>query len=298
MARTPKTPITSDWNYEVEKVKTYGPEGDWTGGYTTRRVDRQGHHGGVLKDGVSKDYNVVQNRDLMEPVQNVLADLGLEPTKTSHYVMNNGARFKARFEFKDTQVEIPKVGDTLGFRLDLDNSFNATKRIIAMGGALRLVCTNGMTTLDKEHGISCKHSNKFSVKNIVRAVEDALEAFQDLGKADNPFTLMASREVTQEQGLNILQNLTNKGTISEVRREGIARIWNKPTHQEDNGRNLYNLLNAATEFTTHEVAETNFTMSETMNSNITKRLLAAAKDESTLNALWTPAESDAVVVTA
>ena len=155
-----------------------------------------------------------------------------------------------------------------------------------------------MTTLDKEHGISCKHSNKFSVNNIVNAVEDALEAFQDLGKADNPFTLMASREVTQEQGLNILQNLTSKGTISEVRREGIARIWNKPTHQEDNGRNLYNLLNAATEFTTHEVAETNFTMSETMNSNITKRLLAAAKDESTLNALWTPAESDAVVVTA
>ena len=298
MARTAKTPITSDWNYEVEKVKTYGPEGDWTGGYSTRRVDRQGINKGYLKDGVSKDYNVVQNRDLMEPVLNVLSDLGLEPTKTSHYVMNNGARFKARFEFKDTQVEIPKVGDTLGFRMDLDNSFNATKRIIAMGGALRLVCTNGMTTLDKEHGISCKHSNKFNVKNIVRAVEDALQAFEDLGKADNPFTLMASREVTQEQGLNILQNLTSKGTISEVRREGIARVWNKPTYQEDNGRNLYNLLNAVTEFTTHEVAETNFTMSETMNSNITKRLLAAAKDEATLNTLWTPAESDAVVVTA
>ena len=298
MARTSKTPITSDWNYEVEKVKCMTPEGHFTGDYMTRRVDGQGPNRGVLKTGVSKDYNVVQNREVMEPVQNVLADLGLEPTKTQHFVMGNGARFKARFEFKDTQIEIPKVGDTLGFRLDLDNSFNLMHRIRTMGGGLRLVCTNGMTTLDKEHGISCKHSNKFSVKNIVHAVEDALEAFQDLGKADNPFTLMASREVTQEQGLNILQNLTSKGTISEVRREGIARIWNKPTHQEDNGRNLYNLLNAATEFTTHEVAETNFTMSETMNSNITKRLLAAAKDESTLNALWTPAESDAVVVTA
>ena len=116
------------------------------------------------------------------------------------------------------------------------------------------------------------------MNNIVNAVEDALQAFQDLGKADNPFTLMASREVTQEQGLNILQNLTKKGTISEVRREGIARIWNGPDHREDETRNLYNLLNAATQFTTHEVAETNFTMSETMNSNITKRLLAAAKN--------------------
>ena len=209
--------------------------------------------------------------------------------------MNNGARFKARFEFKDTQVEIPKVGDTLGFRLDMNNSFNLMHRIRSLEWCVALVCTNGMTTLDKEHGHFLQTLNKFSVNNIVNAVEDALRRW-DLGKADNPFTLMASREVTQEQGLNILQNLTNKGTISEVRREGIRRIWNKPTHQEDNGRNLYNLLNAATEFTTHEVAETNFTMSETMNSNITKRLLSAcARIKSTLNALWTPAESDAVV---
>ena len=109
---------------------------------------------------------------------------------------------------------------------------------------------------------------------------------------------MASREVTQEQGLNILQNLTNKGTISEVRREGIARIWNGPDHQEDEARNLYNLLNAATQFTTHEVAETNFEMSERLTSNITKQLLKAAREEKHLSALWTPAESDTVVVTA
>ena len=39
MARTAKTPITSDWNYEVEKVKCFTPEGHWTGDYMTRRVD-------------------------------------------------------------------------------------------------------------------------------------------------------------------------------------------------------------------------------------------------------------------
>lgn len=294
MARTATHAITSDWDYDVEKVPVFTPEGKDTGSFMTRRVD----NGTILKVGVSKDYNVVNNRDVMEPVQNVLADLGLEPTETKHYVMGGGARFKARFEFKDTQVEIPKVGDTLGFRLDLDNSFNLMHRIRTIGGGLRLVCTNGMTTLDKEHGISCKHSNKFSVDNVVRAVRDALNAFQDLGKADNPFTLMASREVSQEQGLNILQSLTSKGTISEVRREGIARIWNGPDYQEDESRNLYNLLNAATQFTTHEIAETNFEMSERLNANITKQLLKAAREEKHLAALWTPAESDAVVVTA
>ena len=294
MARTSTHPITSDWDYDVEKVPVFTPEGKNTGSFMTRRID----NGNILKVGVSKDYNVVNNRDVMNPVREVLADLGLEATSEKHYVMGGGARFKARFEFKDNTIEIPKVGDTLGFRLDLDNSFNLMHRIRTMGGGLRLACLNGMTTLDKEHGISCKHSNKFSVDNIVKAVKDALGAFEDLAKPDNPFSVMASREVSQEQGLNILENLTKKGTISEVRREGIARIWNGPDHQEDEARNLYNLLNAATQFTTHEVAETNFEMSERLTNNITKQLLKAAREEKHLSALWTPVESDAVVVTA
>jgi hypothetical protein len=290
MARQPVA-VTSDWDYDVEKVPVFTPEGKKTGSFMTRRID----NGSILKVGVSKDYNVVNNRDVMNPVKDVLSDLGLEPTSEKFYVMNGGARFKYRCEFKDNTIEIPKVGDTLGFRLDLDNSFNLMHRIRTMGGGLRLACLNGMTTLDKEHGISCKHSNKFSVDNIVKAVRGALNAFEDLAKPDNPFTLMASREVSQEQGLNILQAMAKKGTISEVRREGIARIWNGPDHQEDEARNLYNLLNAATQFTTHEVAETNFEMSERLNTNITKVLLKAARDEKTLNTLWTPAKEDEVV---
>ena len=283
MARQPVA-VTSDWDYDVEKVPAFTPEGKNTGSFMTRRID----NGTILKVGVSKDYNVVNNRDVMNPVKDVLSDLGLAPTSEKFYVMNGGARFKYRCEFKDNTIEIPKVGDTLGFRLDLDNSFNLMHRIRTMGGGLRLACLNGMTTLDKEHGISCKHSNKFSVDNIVKAVRDALNAFEDLAKPDNPFTLMASREVSQEQGLNILQAMTKKGTISEVRREGIAQVWNNPTHEEDENRNLYNLLNAATQFTTHEVAETNFEMSERLNRSITTTLVKAAKDKKILTSLWTP----------
>lgn len=296
MARTATHAITNDWDYDVEKVPVFDEKGKHIAGqFMTRRVDT----GTVLKVGVSKDYQVVQNRSVMEPVKNVLADLGLEPTSEKHFVMGGGARFKARFEFKDHQIEIPKVGDQLGFRLDLDNSFNLQHRIRTMGGALRLVCTNGMTTLDKEHGISCKHSNRFSVDNILRAVQGALASFENLARDDNPFTLMASREVSQEQGLNILQNLVKKGTISETRREGIARVWNGPDYQEDEGRNLYNLLNSVTQFTTHELGEANFELGERLNGNVTKLFTKVARDEKILANLWeAPKLDDAVVVTA
>lgn len=291
MARQPIA-ITSDYDYTVEKVPVFTPEGKNTGSFMTRRTD----NGRILKVGVTKDYNVVNNRDVYGPVKDVLADLGLTPTSEKHFVIGGGARYKCRFEFKDETVEIPKVGDTLGFRLDLDNSFNLMHRIRTMGGGVRLVCLNGMTTLDKEHGISCKHSNRFSIDNVVKAVKDSLNAFQNLANADNPFTLMAGREVSQDQGLNILQSLTNKGTISEVRREGIARIWNDPSHGEDENRNLYNLLNAVTQFTTHEVAETNFEMSERLNTNVTRLFSKAAKDEKILTGLWKPVEDDSQIV--
>ena len=296
MARTATHAITSDWDYDVEKVPVFTPEGKQTGSFMTRRTD----NGTILKVGVSKDYNVVQNRDVLEPVQNVLADLGREATETKHFVMGGGARYKARFEFKDHQIEIPKVGDTLGFRLDLDNSFNLMHRIRTMGGGLRLVCTNGMTTLDKEHGISCKHSNRFSVDNILRADKGAHASFENLANDDNPFNLMASREVSQDQGLNILQNLVKKGTLSEKRREGVARIWNGPDYQEDEQRNLYNLLNAVTQFTTHEIGETSFELGERVNNNVTRLFTKAATSESTLEAIWTApkVENQEVVVTA
>jgi hypothetical protein len=135
------------------------------------------------------------------------------------------------------------------------------------------------------------------VSNIVKAVKDSLDAFKNLGREDNPFTLMASREVSQDQGLNILQSLTNKGTISEVRREGIARVWNDPSHNEDEGRNLYNLLNAVTQFTTHEVADTNFEMSERLNTNVTRLFSKAATDETALTGLWTPKENEVLTIT-
>jgi hypothetical protein len=289
MSRQPIA-ITSDWDYQVEKVPAFTPEGKATGSFMTRRVD----NGTILKVGVTKDYNVVQNRELVQPVEDVLSDLGLEPTERKAYVMKNGERMRMRYIFREEQVKIPKVGDTMGFRMDVDNSFNLSHRIRTIGGAERLVCTNGMTTLDKEHGIACKHSNKFNVNSVINAIKAALEGFRALGDDDNIYTQMAGVEVDQEQGLTILQNLTNKNVISELRRESIARLWNSPDYSEDEGRNLYNLHNAVTQFATHELAETNFEMSERIGLQVTKTFSEAARSEASLVKLWTPKEEPLV----
>ena len=63
---------------------------------------------------------------------------------------------------------------------------------------------------------------------------------------------LAQVDLTQEQGLHILQNLASTKVFSEKVRENVARIWNEPTHEEDSDRNLYNLNNAVTQYFTHE----------------------------------------------
>ena len=66
---------------------------------------------------------------------------------------------------------------------------------------------------------------------------------------------LASRSCNAFRTLTILNNLTTprfKKVLSEKAREGVARIWNNPTHDEDADRNLYNLNNAVTQYFTHD----------------------------------------------
>ena len=163
-------------------------------------------------------------------------------------------------------------------------------------GILRLICTNGMTTMEKEVEMVKKHSRQVNIGDIIS--DDALDrALAKLGDSVNVFGRLAQVELEQEQGLNILQNLANGKVISEKVRESIAHIWNNPTHDEDKGRNLYNLNNAVTQHLTHEVADERFEYANRVTTNVLKRFDLASRNSNRLKKLWTPAKNSQVVVT-
>ena len=188
----------------------------------------------------------------------------------------------------------------MGFRLIAQNSFDRTLRVSFALGLIRLVCTNGMTTMEKEISMIKKHSQSFNLDDFIAG--DALEtAIKRLDSSVNVYKLLARQDVSQEQGLTILNNLTTprfKKVLSEKAREGVARIWNNPTHDEDADRNLYNLNNAVTQHLTHEVADERFEYANRVTTNVLKRFDMAARNKGRLEKLWTPAKSDAVVVVA
>jgi hypothetical protein len=262
-------------------------DGKKSGFKCTRRLDT-----GEVLSPVTKDYGIVQNGVCIDKVRDTFStrpDLG--DYEESISILNGGRQMRARYTFKNHTIKIPKVGDELGLRLTVNNSFDRSLRVSFTMGMLRLVCLNGMTSIDEEFGLTRKHSAKFDVSFIQGALDSALDGFTAFGKEGNILTKMAETNVTQEQGLSILQNLTKKNVISEISREGIAQVWNNP-RAEDKGRNVYNLLNASTDFITHQLEGGKYQLAERTTANVTRWMEKATKRRNVLETLWTPPKDD------
>ena len=77
-------------------------------------------------------------------------------------------------DFANHQVKMPQVGDTLGMRLILNNSFDRSLRLSLVVAILRLVCTNGMKALGTEFALTKRHSKKTSLDDLI--TDAALDA--------------------------------------------------------------------------------------------------------------------------
>tara|TARA_Y100000004_G_scaffold76824_1_gene86416 strand:- start:2668 stop:3576 length:909 start_codon:yes stop_codon:yes gene_type:complete len=284
--------IQSDvYDYEVEMVDAMTPEGNPSGMKLTRRTDD-----GTVLGFTSDHYGLVNNKPLVEKAESAFEEAGLEWTKRRFLVTNGlkkdslGARFRAIYDFENENMEIAtrredrQVGDVMGMRLIVQNSFDRSLRLSFALGMVRLVCTNGMQTMERELDLTRKHSQKIDVDSLIttEAVAQALEMFKNAG---NEFSLLSQKSIEHDQGLNILANLAKKNVFSEKSREGIATIWNNPTHEEDKSRNLYNLYNATTQFLTENVAESRFEMSDNTGRKVLQNLSLAASNPARLDKL-------------
>jgi hypothetical protein len=267
---------TSNYDYPVIQEKLFTGDGKETEWFVNRRTDTNQNLGIC-----TEQYGLVQNADVFGAADDAIAARGLVPTDRNVYVSDNGARARLVLDFKDHTIKLPQVGDTLGMRLIVNNSFDRSLRLSFMLGLLRLVCTNGMKALDQEFSLTKRHSKKTSIDDLITndALDSALDSFSKTG---DTFARLANTAIEQEQGLNILQNLAKGNVLSEKVREGIAGVWNAPTYEEDSARNLYNLYNATTQHLTRDVAAERFEYSERVNTNVLKKLSAASQNETKL----------------
>ena len=271
---------SDNYNYNVESVKLMTPDGQESGWFANRRTDDQ-----TVLGVCTEQYTNVQNKDLFGRADDIIEAHGLVPSRRSIVVSDHGAKVRGIYDFTDGLArtkgliaDVPQVGDEMGFRLMINNSFDRSLRVSFAMGLVRLVCTNGMVTIEKELELTKKHSKSIDITKLITS--DKLE--QALGKFKSSLDIygrLAGVNIEQEQGLNILQRFAKQNVISEKLREGIARIWNDPTHDEDKGRNLYNLNNAVTQYLTSDVADERFEYSNRIGNQVLKSLARASKNK-------------------
>ena len=244
-------------DYSVETIPLLTPDGQASGWLGNRRTDTK-----QVLGVCTERYSLVQNKPLIETVENAFADNGLGNFDRKSYVMRDGARVYVQYDFRNQLTKLPKVGDDIGMRLTLHNSFDRSCRVSFEMGMLRLVCTNGMKTLGDEYSITQKHSDNLDMAKLVDVIKGSIQGFN---KGTEVFARLAERSIGNDEGNVILDNLTKRKVIAERNVDKIKILWNGPKRPEDKARNLWNLYNAITEFTTHQIEPTSYELAARIN---------------------------------
>jgi Domain of unknown function (DUF932) len=264
---------SDQFNFNVETVPSYMTLPDGSQKNTGFLVNRRTDNFAVL-GSVTDRYGLVQNSDLISVVEDAFAAKGLTGYSRKIIVAGEGERMYAAYDFKN-HVKKLKVGDEVGMRLTAQNSFDGGLLLSFALGSLRLICSNGMTTLERAVGMTKKHSTNISTKFVAEALEKAVITWD---KSIQVFDRLADVAITQTQGANILAQLEESAVLSGKLRENIEAVWNAPRYREDNARNLFNLYNAVTQHLTHDVATTRFELANRVSGNVLGVFERASRD--------------------
>ena len=220
----------------------------------------------------TEKYAIVQNGALVEQVEDALNKVsGLGDFTSQKLVARDGSRFYGVYDFPSLIRPIV-VGDGAGMRLTLNNSFDRSTGVDFTLGLMRLICLNGQMTLVSDTSVTRKHSHKLTLDFITDAIHSCTLKFEESIK---DFGTLAQREITQEQGGLILDNLAIKKVLAESMKDSIQMIWETPSFEADKGRNLYNLYNATTQHLTHDVEGGRFEYARRVSSAVLKNLTKA-----------------------
>lgn len=276
------------WNYTVAQLQLRHPlTGNPIPQFGNFREDT-----GECLGVTSEQYGLIQNVALLDAAHAALDAKGLSGYTEKTLVTSGGARFYTEFTFANKQLA-SAVGDVFGYKLTLKNSFDRSMRAAFQLGFLRLTCLNGASTLEKEFAVTRKHSVNVTVDFLGKAIDHAIE---NGASALKVYDTMAQAAISDEQGVNILNQLVIADALSGSLRDDISTLWLNPRRSEDKARNLYNLYNAVSEHLTHQVAVHRFEYANRVSNNILMRFVNAARHPDRLAKLVMPAPTDTVQI--
>ena len=104
---------------------------------------------------VTEDYNLVENREVVETAERVIHAGSLEATPDK--VLFDGRRFRQRWVLPQHTFAV-QVGDVVALTLDATNSYDGSTRFGLAFNLQRLVCSNGMIVDQLLGGFRFRHN--------------------------------------------------------------------------------------------------------------------------------------------
>ena len=280
---------SKEWDFDVDHIPAPSFEHNGLTVKPDHFLNVRRDTGEVL--GVASNrYGVVQNRDLIGVAEDAFGKSDLGSYDRSVIVTGKGEKLFATYDFEDRNRAL-KVGDEVGMRLTLQNSFDTTLRLSFAIGALRLICTNGMTTMERDVDMTSKHNSNVDVNFLSDSVKVAVERFD---AACTAFDKLSEVQFDHDKGFNVLNRLAQSKVISDRQSTKIAAIWASPDYKEDQDRTLWNLYNASTQYLSREVEGKRYELASKTNLKILKNLSRIAST-GTINQWTAPVPVDAVV---
>lgn len=282
MARKTK-PSSDIIDFDVHQEPLFTRDGHNVGALGMMRRDTPNNP--ILLGTCTEQYGVVKNADLVKMVETNLDNHPiLKKYESKKFVVKDGARFYGRYDFPDFKTELKPVGerakgDILGLRLTVNNSYDRSSKVSISLGFVRLVCTNGMTSLTKEFSMTKRHTLAINLDFVADALSDAVA---NVDVSAQIFNRLAEKPFSDEQGLALLAKMQEKKLICNKVREGIQAVWLYPEFEADKPRNLYNLYNATTQYLTRNVSDERYEHSQKVNMNLLKVFSGKTRDEDLL----------------
>jgi hypothetical protein len=165
---------------------------------------------------VGKRYQLIPHSDVVRQARSFINAMGT-PTE-SFTVARNGAVMLGVLTYKEHTHTVAK-GDTVGLRVYIENSYNATRSLNIRVGALVLSCLNGMVTPRNIYNYVWRHTT-----DVVIKFPDPGQILESFGKESNRWAsygdiALSSRSDQIGEAYHQLEPVLGSGMLDAVRRE-------------------------------------------------------------------------------
>ena len=207
---------------------------------------------------VSKDYKIIENKELVDAFEKYLVDSDVKFIRTGCGTNRTGSKFWANYRFPEIKTNVgdymplygtKPINDDIELMMDILNSYDTSSGYGTDIGGLRKVCLNGLKVKEQLYKSSSIHAGDIDYLNeFVLNFETAKNVFiNDLAKSWEELTTMdfdKVRAATVLRALDLGKTYANK----------LGYYYNQQLNN-DHLKTMWDFYNMITWFTTHVVEE-------------------------------------------